>query len=123
VIMFLSRWFEVQRLLADPEADRWAAMVSPSGHVAAGASILHLLAHRGGNHCKSAWYGALVATLMQKVRCMVAWLPGWLVAGRLVAWLVGCLVGWLAGWLYGCLVAWLVVAGRSRLPSLVIGIV
>ncbi len=50
-------------------------------------------------------------------------LMGRLGEGRWSVWLFGCMVVGLAGWLYGCLVAWLVVAGRSRLPSLVIGIV
>ena len=45
-------------------------------------------------------------------------LVGWLVAGWLVAWLLGCLDAWLVGWLAGWLVGWLVA---PRLKNLTMG--
>jgi hypothetical protein len=51
----------------DAEADAWALLVAPPGHLVAGASVLHLLAHRGGRWTHKEWYGRVAGALVDKV--------------------------------------------------------
>jgi hypothetical protein len=54
------------RLLDLPESDEWCLQVAPVGHFVAGASVLHLLAHRAGAFTKTGWYGTLAAAVVRK---------------------------------------------------------
>jgi hypothetical protein len=62
----LSRWFDLVALLEDDRSNGWALQVAPMSHAVAGASVLHLLAHRGGPHTKTAWYRGVAETTVRK---------------------------------------------------------
>jgi hypothetical protein len=47
-------------------ADDMCLQVAPGDHMVAGASVLHLLAHRGGSFTRTAWYRDMAEALVGK---------------------------------------------------------
>lgn len=67
--MLYYRWYDVDECLrgGDPQD---ALKLGPVGQLMAGASVLHLLAHRGGRHTKEGWFRQMAGRLIDQARML-----------------------------------------------------